>query len=215
MTTKARTVKKRNYDSTLRRERAEATRASVLDSALRSFLDRGYARTTVTAIASEAGVSPETIYKSFGNKRSLVLALRDRALAGSGPVHAEERSDTAKHSNMDPRRIIATWAQLSTEVAPRLTPILLVVRAAAAADTELAALDAELDAARLARMTDNARALDEHGHLRPGITVDRAADTLYACTMPELYDTLVNERGWTNDDYTLFIERTLTAALLT
>ncbi|MDQ3052730.1 MAG: TetR/AcrR family transcriptional regulator, partial [Actinomycetota bacterium] len=50
----------RRYDSSGRQSQARRSRAAVLDSAERQFLDAGYASTTLGAIAKEAGVSVET-----------------------------------------------------------------------------------------------------------------------------------------------------------
>src|SRR6476660_5632900 len=83
----------RRYDSSGRLRAAERTRTRVLDMARERFLANGYAATTVAAIATAAGVSVETIYKSYGGKAGLVRLLRDAALRGSGPVPAEQRSD--------------------------------------------------------------------------------------------------------------------------
>ena len=111
-------------------------------------------------------MSEETVYKAFGNKIALVRAIRDKALAGDGPVHAERRSDRMQASENDPRTIIRGWGVLTMEVAPRVAPVLLLVREAAASDPELARLQEEMDAARLTRMTHNARTLLKGGHLR-------------------------------------------------
>jgi hypothetical protein len=43
----------------------------------------------------------------------------------------------------------------------------------------------------LRRMTENARRLDEGGHLRKGMTVARAAEVLWTYSSPELYELLV------------------------
>jgi len=53
----------------------------------------GYAATTIAAIAGEAGVSVETIYKAFGGKSGLVRAIYERGLTGRGPVPAYQRSE--------------------------------------------------------------------------------------------------------------------------
>ena len=55
------------------------------------FLSRGYAATTIAAVAATAGVSPETIYKSFGGKPGLVRAIADQALGGAGGLAAWAR----------------------------------------------------------------------------------------------------------------------------
>ena len=124
-------------------------------------MSEGFAGTTIARIAQDAGVSEEMVYKSFGNKIALVRAIRDQALFGAGPVHAEHRSDKMQASEDDPQVIIRGWSVLAMEVMPRVAPVLLLVREAAASDRELARLQEEMDAARLTRMTHNARTLLE------------------------------------------------------
>jgi AcrR family transcriptional regulator len=204
----------RNYDATGRREQARRSQQAVIATARRLFLANGYAATTIAAIAAEAGVSVETIYKSFGNKPNLVRAIRDEGLAGEGPVHAEHRSDEIQATEADPRVVIRSWGRLATEVAPRTAPILLLVRSAAAVDPDLAALDEEMERDHLARMTHNARYLVDGGHLRPGITPERARDVLVAYSSAELYDLLVVRRGWSVEEWGEFVAEAMIAALL-
>ena len=204
----------RRYDSSSRQRAAEERRHGVLDAAGRRFLRDGYAATTVASIAGDAGVSVETLYKAFGGKPGLVRALWESGLAGEGPIHAEIRSDEVSAVETDPRAIIASWAKLSMEVAPRAAPILLLVRTAAATDSEMASLKEELDGQRLARMTHNAEALARGGHLREGITRDHARDVLFTYTTPEIYELLVTRQGWSLDDFAQFIRQGIVAALL-
>jgi AcrR family transcriptional regulator len=109
------------------------------------FLRDGYASTTVQAIAAAAGVSPDTIYKTFGGKPRLVRAIRDRALEGEGPVPAEQRSDEIQRRASDPRLIIKAWGSFVAELAPRVSPVLLLIRDAAATDPEVQKPPASLD----------------------------------------------------------------------
>src|SRR5579863_8897312 len=82
----------RGYESTLRQGQARQTRQSVLDASRRLFVDQGYAQTTVGAVAAEAGVSVETVYKAFRNKPGLVKALVDVAIVGDDePIPMIER----------------------------------------------------------------------------------------------------------------------------
>jgi AcrR family transcriptional regulator len=170
--------------------------------------------TTIVAIAADAGVSVDTIYKSFGGKPGLVRAIRTRALEGEGPVPAEQRSDALHTPEADPRTIIEAWGALVTEVAPRVAPILLLIRSAAATDPEVMGLLDEMDRDRLRRMTDNARRLRDNGHLRPGITLAHAADVLWTYSSPELYELLVIRRGWSPKTYGLFVAEAMIKALL-
>lgn len=204
----------RRYDSSGRRERARQARDQIVGIAEDMFLSRGYAATTVAAIAAQARVSVETIYKGFGGKPGLVRAIVERGLAGAGPVPAEQRSDQIRDTEPDPRQILTAWGAFVTEIAPRTAPILLLARDAAASDPELAALLDQVSAARLERMTMNARALSKAGHLRPDLTLAQAADILWTYSSPELYDLLVLGRGWSPDQYGRFAAQAMIAALL-
>jgi len=203
----------RTYDASRRQARARQLHAAALDIARQLFLERGYVATTVESIAEAAGVSAATIYKSYGGKAGLVRELCQRALAGGGPVPAEERSN-ALRAGSDPRAVIEGWGKLTSELAPRIAPLVLLLRDAAQADPEAAALYDELDRNRLTRMADNARYLADAGHLRDGLTTQEARDVMWLGTSPELYDLLVNRRRWTVVKYSRFVTDTMTNALI-
>ena len=204
----------RPYDSSRRREQARRNRDTIITAAARRFLRHGYAATTVAAIAAEAGVSVDTVYKSFGGKPGLVRALRARALEGDGPVPAERRSDQLHGPGADAETIIDAWGALTAEVAPRVSPILLLIRDAAITDPEVRDLQDELDADRLRRMTDNARHLHQTRQVRPGLSLEHTADLLWTYSAPELYELLVERRGWTTTEYGRFVADALADALL-
>jgi len=203
----------RTYDGSRRQEQARRQHAATLDAARELFLERGFVATTVEEIAVRSRVSAATIYKSYGGKRGVVRELCQRALAGAGPVPAETRSDALRSSG-DPAAVIEGWGQLMREVAPRLSPLLLLLRAAALSDPDAAALEAEIDKGRLDRMADNARFLARGGHLRPGVSAREAKDVLWTCSAPELYDLLVRRRGWSVARYARFATDTMKSALL-
>lgn len=203
----------RSYDSSKRRADAASRRQAVLTSAGELFAQHGFAATTIAAVADRADVSPETVYKHFGGKAGLVRALHDQALLGAGPVPAEHRSDSLR-THADPLEVVRGWARLSTEVAPRAAPILLLVRDAALVDTAMAELLAELDETRHRRMTDNAESLYSAGHLRPGVTLQVAADLLWSVSAPEMFELLVRRRGWSIEQYADFVYRTIVHGLL-
>ena len=87
--------------------RGDQTRQRIVDAALRLFAERGYTRTTMRAVAAEAGVSLGNAYYYFGSKDQLVQgfyermqaqheAVLDQALAGShGLGQRWERSELA------------------------------------------------------------------------------------------------------------------------
>jgi AcrR family transcriptional regulator len=204
---------KRAYDARSRREAARVRRGIVLDHAAELMLRDGYAATTVASIARQAGVSTAMVYKTFGGKAGLVRALHARALEGEGPIPAESRSDSLRRT-ADPREIVAGWARLATEVAPRVAPVLLLVRDAAAADPEMREVAASFEAARHRRMVSNARVLAERGLLRTGVSRRHAADVMYALTSAELYELLVLRRRWSIRRFGDHVREQLTHALL-
>ncbi len=206
-------VKVRQYDASRRRLQAEQRRGAVLVAAQQLFFSQGYAATTVTGIAEAAGVSPEMVYKGFGGKPGLVRVLRAHALLGAGQVPAEDRSDRLRGLG-DPRAVVRGWARLAGEVAPRVAPILALVREAALLDPTLRQLADDLDADRLRRMRANARFLADAGHLRPGVSPRQATDVLFAVSSQEMYDLLVVRRRWSARRYTAFVATTIENALL-
>lgn len=59
-------------------DRTGDTRSRLLDEAARSFADRGFRATSVSAVARTVGVSPSTAYFHFADKRTLFVAAFDR-----------------------------------------------------------------------------------------------------------------------------------------
>ena len=198
------TVKSRRYDSSRRREQARLNRDAIVAAARQRFLADGFTATTIASIAAEAGASPDTIYKSFEGKAGLLRAVCEDALAGGDPIPAEQRSDAMQAAETDPRRMLRGLGALTTEVAPRIAPLLLL-STAAEADAAMGRLRAEFDAERLARMTQVARTLAAKTELRPGLTVEDAAEIMWTYSSPELYSLLVVARGWTPERYGEFV----------
>jgi AcrR family transcriptional regulator len=207
---------RRQYDSSRRREQARRHRERVIASARALFLSQGYAATTVAMIAADADVSVEMIYKAFGNKPGLVKAVFDVDVAGdSEPIPVVERPWVAAiRAEPDPRRKLELWADHVADVLPRIAPILVLVRTAAATDPDLAATHRTLLDERLTGMGLFARHLHEGGSLRTGVTVDEARDILWTYISDELYELLVLERGWSIDRYRDHVASAVTVALV-
>ena len=66
---------------TAKAQKSEQTRTLILGTALRLFEERGYDRTTMRAIAKEAGVSVGNAYYYFSSKEHLVQGFYDRIAA--------------------------------------------------------------------------------------------------------------------------------------
>lgn len=61
--------------------RSADKREEVLDIASETFLVKGYDGTSINVMAREAGISKESIYRYFGSKEDLFLAVVERELA--------------------------------------------------------------------------------------------------------------------------------------
>jgi AcrR family transcriptional regulator len=203
---------RRPYDSTRRQAQASATRDVILEAARRRFLEDGFAGTTIASIAADAGVSVDTVYKTFGGKPGLVRAIYELGLAGEGPVPAEARSDALQLTEKDPLAITRAIGGFVMEIAPRAAPIMLLIRDAAVGDPEMAKLQAELDDERLRRMIHNAGNLRKAGHLRGDLSVEEAAEIGWLYTAPQLYELLVIKRGWAIERFGAFVADALAAA---
>jgi AcrR family transcriptional regulator len=205
---------RRPYDASSRQAQARASRRQVLATATQMFLERGYSDTTVPAVARAAGVSPQNVYKAFGNKPGLLKAVFDVAMAGDDePLAMMQREALARlREEPDPVEKLRRYGRFVADTAPRHTPIQLLAHAASATDPEAAVIWDQLCAERLAGMTLFAHGLAEH--LRDDVTVDDARDLLWTHNSPELYNLLVNARGWSPEKFGQWLSASLTAALL-
>ena len=207
---------RRRYDARGRQDQARRTRWTVLEAARRLFLEQGYAPTTMAAIAAEAAVSVETVYKAFGNKAGLLKSVFDVSIVGDDePVPLVQRESIRRlEAEGDPRRKLGMYGEHLSETSVRSVPVQLLVRSAAASDPAAAAVWEEMSAERLSGMTAFARHLHDGGHLRPGVSVEEARDVLWTYNSAEVYELLVMKRGWSPERYGRWIADALIAALL-
>jgi AcrR family transcriptional regulator len=207
---------RRRYDSSRRQEQARHNRWAMLQAARQLFLERGFAATTMPAIAAAAGVSVQTVYKAFGNKARLAKAVFDVAMAGDDEaVPMLQRAPLSRvRDEPDARAKFRLYGEFLAEVAPRHVPVQLVIRDAATSDPEAREAWAQLQAERLNGMTLFARALHDDGHLRPGVSANEARDVLWTYNSAELFQLLVLDRGWSPKRYGRWIAAGLISALL-
>jgi len=209
-------VVKRRYESTHRQEQARLTRRAILDAAGTLFVDPGYAATPLTAVAAEAGVAVQTVYKTFGSKKALLSALVDVTVAGDDePVPMAARQFvTDIQALTDARAKLGRYALHLAEVHARQAQVMLALAGAATADPDAAAIwRKNLDDRRRA-MTMFATDLASTGQLRPDHSVDTAADVLSLAMDVRNYDLLVRERAWPAEQFRRWYVDTVAAALL-
>ena len=208
---------KRRYESAHRQEQARQTRRAILDAATALFVEPGYAATPLTAIAAEAGVAVQTVYKIFGSKQALLSALVDVTVAGDDePIALPDRSFVADiRALTDVRAKLDRFARHLVETHVRQAQVMLALAAAATADPEAAAIWRKNIDDRRNGMTMFAADLASTGRLRPDHTVDTATDVLWLAMDVRNYDWLVRQRGWPVEQYRRWYVDTVAAALLT
>ena len=168
--------------ATSRADKAQANRRRMRAAALALFTDRGYASTSIQAIADEAGMAVQTLYFTFGTKSALLKEILDIAVAGDEePVPTLERPKVrAAIADPDPVLQLRELARLSREIYERVAPVLQVVAGAASADSDLAELWETNNTQRAIVMTELITALASRSPLRDGVDTATAIDIALA-----------------------------------
>jgi AcrR family transcriptional regulator len=190
----------------------------VVDAATRVFLEQGYAGATIPAIAAEAGVALQTVYRAAPGKAGLLAAAVNAAVAGGSERAATPVDDRpairAIIDEPDASQQLRQYAHTQPGIWSRVGPLLRVLEAAAASEPELRQLQRDQDAQRHAGLTRFARLLEERGALRDDLTPERAADLIITLAAFATYDSLVATRGWTPDEYETWLAEAMQSSLL-
>lgn len=190
----------------------------MIDAAARVFLEHGYVGATIPAIATEARVSLQTVYRAESGKAGLLAAAVRTAVAG-GSARADVAVDDrpairAIIEEPDPAVQLRLYAHTQPGIWSRIGPLLRVLDAAAASEPELRRLQRDEDARRHAGLVRFARLLSDNGALRAELTPEKVADVIVTlCSFPN-YDSLVTVRGWTHQQYERWLADLLTHGLL-
>jgi AcrR family transcriptional regulator len=189
----------------------QATRQSVIAAARRLFSERGYAGSSIEAIAEAAGVAVPTVYAAFGNKRSILRALIAAAVDGERPRPVAERMREQAAGVPDPATRMQKMMRLVVSLIAQSADVLRIMRGAAAMDPEIQSL---LDEAysRIYMDCQTAASLAT-GVASNDARTRRLADVTFALTSSDLFDLLTGKRGWSVAEYERWTIQTVTAAL--
>jgi AcrR family transcriptional regulator len=208
---------KRPYDATSRRERAaderQETRRKVLAAARRLFVEKGYTATTVSAIAKEAGVALQSIYKAGGSKAELMHHVIDIAVGGDDEdVLVQDRPGFAvMAAEPDPAAKVRILASMICDIQERLAPLNRANAEAAAVDAAAADYWRNAHLLRLETFGAAVRMLPED-RLRG--TYEGATSTAWAIGSTEVYRLMTDVRGLDQEQVRAWLAETLVAALL-
>jgi len=171
----------------------------VVGAAEHCFVDQGYSSTTIAVIAESADVSTETVYAIFRNKRAVLQAVVEAAVTGNvdgGELIGEDLL-TRMHGEPDQRRRFALVTEATRGLLARTAPIEAVVRQAAAADPDIAAMQREHDRKTFRDVRSIVASLAEVGPLR--LSEADAADRMWALVQhSDFYRSLTTSRRWSH-----------------
>lgn len=208
--------RKRTYTSERRSAQAEVTRAEVIAAARRLFVERGWGAVTIAAIAAEAGVSAETIYKGFGNKATLFVAVIRATVRGDAPDTplVEQAGPRAVQAAPDQATILQLFSRDIAKLLGRVAPLMAAALGAAETEPEIATVYRGIHDGRRDNLALVARALVRAGPLRGNMSEKAATDIIWRLTSPELYVVTTRYQGLDEARYARWLEETLGALLL-
>jgi AcrR family transcriptional regulator len=121
--------------------RIARTQAQIVAAARELFLSQGYVPTTLTQVASRAGVAPRTVYVRFATKAALFRRVVDEALTGDAEptdvAHRPRAQDAMTAPTLADR--LEAFVEVSMGIVDRAGPLFEVASQAEAVEPELAA----------------------------------------------------------------------------
>ncbi|EXG82184.1 TetR/AcrR family transcriptional regulator [Cryptosporangium arvum] len=204
------------YRSSIREERARHTRREVLAAARVSFIDRGYAGTTMRMIAAGAGVSVPTVELLFGTKAAVLKATIDVAIAGDDeqiPVLDREWSVRARAAGDVPGLLTVVVGVLGA-AQERSAGLVLAALEASITDRDLGVVSEQLVAQRAVTAGWIADQVAARSPLRTGLTRADAVDTVWLLMDPAVFVRLTRHRDWSMPRYQDWMARSLRTLLV-
>jgi AcrR family transcriptional regulator len=185
------------------------TRARILDAAWARVREHGAGAVSVKAIAEAAGVSRQLVYFHYGNRAGLLHAMARHRDENSGFARQVATADALPPVDALEALLRAWCAYL-----PEMLPGARALEAALISGDE----GGEVWRDRMQELwlifRHAAGRLAGDGRLAPEWTPDRAADWIWTRIQPSTFAHLVDERGWTPDDYAELTVRSLLDELM-
>lgn len=200
-----RTVK--SAPGSLRATRATETRHRIEEAARHSFVQRGYAATTLREVAAGAGVAIQTVYATYGSKAEILRSLRRRVID-------DAEADASWAAALGAPTVSLAVTAFARSIRLRWEHGADIVAANADAARSDPAIRAEVDAAVQVRRTGIRQLAAALARLDARLgPVDRVAAVLDALTVTDAYVTLTIGHGWSPDDYEAWLARAMRDAL--
>jgi AcrR family transcriptional regulator len=208
---------KRVYDSSRRQAQAQETRRHILEAARELFMERGYAGATAEAIAAEAGVSAQTIYAIFKNKKRILVSLMNVSPTTGVEDHTpmpERPNVQAVAQEHDQRRQLQMFAQVVASNLNQVAAIFEIMTDAARIEPDFERIVQKLNKQRLEHMTVAVQQIDANGPFRENMDKTYATDIVWTLTSGEVFLLLTRDRGWSKEQYADWLADSLIRMLL-
>lgn len=208
---------KREYDSSRRQAQANETRRHILESARKLFMERGYTGATAEAIAAEAGVSAQTIYAIFKNKKRILVSLMNVSPTTGVEDHTpmvERANVLAVSRERDQRRQLEMFAEVVANNLDQVAAVFEIMTEAAKIEPDFDRIIQKLNKQRLEHMMFAVQQIAANGPFRENMDEVYARDTVWTLTSGEVFLLLTRDRGWSKERYAQWLADMLIRALL-
>lgn len=171
------------------------------------FVERGYAATTMAAIAQEAGVTAKSVH-AVAEKSQLLLMAFDQAVVGDDAATpmAERPEFRTVIETSDAHERARLVGQLGAVALLRLYPIYRAFEQGAATDERLRDAWRDQQHRRRADIRILVTGIADADGLRDGLSVDDATDTIWALLTWHPVALLVEEAGWSHERIATWLE---------
>jgi AcrR family transcriptional regulator len=203
-------AKKRPYKSLVRQRQAGDTRRRIVEATRRLLQREGYAGMTIEAIAQRAEVSAQSVYSIFKSKTGILIALLDQTTFG--PDYEEVVRRTLSES--DPETRLRLAAGVARQIRGAQSATFDLLRGAGVVAPELARLQQQRERLRYKKEEGMIAFLRDSGRLRPDLGHQAARDIFWMLTGGDVYRMLVQERGWSPQQYQDWLADALVHSLL-
>jgi AcrR family transcriptional regulator len=184
---------KRAYRSPRRREQAKETRRRILAAARALFVGEGYGRTTIDAIAAEAGVAVQTVYAAFGSKGAILMALLDQLVIEADLPRLRQGLAAATGN---PRRQLHEAISFTGRLYAAGFDLIDLARTVSGVEPDLARMWQAGEQRRYEVDSELVAEWARAGALRSGLSARAATDLLWALSGPDAFRLLIKERAW-------------------
>jgi AcrR family transcriptional regulator len=185
-----------------------ATKTQIASAARALFAAQGFVGTTIAAIAESADIPAPTIYSAFGGKAAILRAI---AWGVAGTLDIDRAHEEAL-AQPNPRDGLRRAANIQRRQFEQMYDVIDIYQEAARTDPDIAQDTRTIAANRERAFRRHIEAISSH--LAPGVGIDDALAIYLTLVLPEVYRTLVIERGWTTDRYENWLANALITQLL-